>query len=103
MTIEAVRGVAFSGETLTIFGRINHIIIQSFNVAAYLLFFKGSLQIAGWCYAFSWFVDSIQYYPEIFGILGKLCGSIGMMRVSRAISAMKAWLDQQGIRKLFFK
>lgn len=103
MTIEAVRGVAFSGEMLTLFGRINHIIIQGFNVAAYFLFFKGSLQIAGWCYAFSWLVDSIQYYPEIFGSIGRLCGSIRIMRISRAIATTKTWLDRQGIRKLFFK
>lgn len=103
MSVEAARGITFSGEMLTPFGRINHIVIQSTNVAAYILFFNGSFRIAGWSYAFSWLVDSIQYYPEIFGSIGRLCGSIGMMRISRAIATTKTWLDRQGIRKLFFK
>lgn len=103
MSMEAVRGVTFSGEMLTPFGRINHIVIQSTNVAAYILFFNGSFRIAGWCYAFSWLVDSIQYYPEILGSIGRLCGSLGVMRISHAIVTTTSWLDRKGIRKLFFK
>ncbi len=103
MTAEAFRGVTISGEVLTVFGRINHLIIQSTNVMAYILFFRGSIQAAGWLYAFSWLVDSIQYYPEILGSLGRLCGSIGMRRTSQAIAKTKTWLDIRGIRKQFFK
>ena len=64
MSVEAARGVTFSGEMLTPFGRINHIVIQSTNVAAYILFFNGSFRIAGWSYAFSWLLIH-QYYPEL--------------------------------------
>jgi hypothetical protein len=103
MTIEAIRGRTFSGETLTLFGRMNHMIIQTTNVISYILFFQGRFQIAGWIFAFSWLDDSIQYYREILGSIGKLCGSLGMIRVSRAIATTITWIDRQGTRKLFFK
>jgi len=103
MTIEAMRGRTFSGEVLTCAGRVNHLIIQSANVYAYVLFFTGHVQSAGLWYACSWFVDSIQYYPEILVSIGRLCESIHLKRISTTITRIQYWFDEKGVRSFFFK
>lgn len=102
MTIEAIRGRTSSGDTLTLVGRINHVIIQSANVLAYVMFFRGSIHFAGRLYAFSWLMDSIQYYPEILGGLGRLAVALGIKSFGAYCKQLKIFLDTKGLKKVFF-
>lgn len=102
MTIEAIRGRTSSGDRLTFVGRINHVIIQFTNVLAYVVFFRGSIHFAGRLYTFSWLMDSIQYYPEILGGLGRLVTALGLKSAGVYFKQLKAFLDAKGLRKVFF-